>query len=81
MDGKCSVSRMKEISKKGISYYSLLCIIRHVLERHGGIVEVDENTQSMVFKIPPSKKKACYEELGGMLDAVKSFVCLVPSNP
>lgn len=80
MDGKRSVSSVKEISEKGISHYSLLSIIRDVLERHGGIIEVDENAKSIVFKIPPGKKEACYEELGGMLDAVKPFVCLFPSN-
>ena len=68
------------MSKKGLSHYSLLSIIRDVLERHGGIIDVDENAKSIVFRIPSGQKAACYKELGGMLDAVKPFVCLAPSN-
>ena len=80
MDGKRSVSSKKKRTKKGLSQYTLLSIIRDVLERHGGIIEVDETAKAIVFRIPPEKKKACYAELGGMLDAVKPFVCLAPSN-
>ena len=80
MDGKRSVSSAREINKKGMSHYTLLSIIRDVLARHGGTIEAGENAKTIVFKIPPGKKEACYEELGEMLDAVKPFVCLFPSN-
>jgi hypothetical protein len=80
MGGKHSVSSKKKMNEKGISHYSLLSIIRDVLERHGGSIDVDENAKAIVFKIPAEKKAACYAELGGMLDAVKAFVCLCPAN-
>ena len=80
MDRKCSVNSKNKTNEKGISHYSLLSMIRHVLERHGGMVDVDETAKTIVLKIPAGKKEACYADLGGMLDAVKPFVCLCPAN-
>jgi hypothetical protein len=78
MDGESGVSVKNDIQGKGASYYSLLGIIRSVLEKHGGTMKVDEDTNTIVLSIPRDKKKACYQALEGMLDEIKLFVRLVP---
>jgi hypothetical protein len=78
MNRRSGVSSKNESQGKGASYFSLLGIIRSVLEKHGGTMKVDEDTNTIVLSIPPDKKEACYRALEGMLDEVKLFVRLLP---
>ena len=68
-------------NNKGTSYFLLLMHIRAVLEKHGGVMRVDENPYTIVLSIPHDRKEACYGELEGMLDAIKRFIRIVTFTP
>jgi hypothetical protein len=44
-----------------------VCVLRPVVEKHGGKISVDPMTQQPLISIPPSSKTACFEELGELL--------------
>jgi len=44
-----------------------VCILRPVVEKHGGSICVDPESHQPLISIPPSTKVACFEELGEML--------------
>ena len=54
------VSSKKDTQGKGASYYSLLGIIRSVLEKNGGTMKLDEDTNTILLSIPPDKKEPCW---------------------
>ena len=68
----------KNTQEKGASYYSLLGIIRNILEKNGGTMKVDEDSATILLSIPPEKKESCYRQLEEMLDEIKLFVRLLP---
>ncbi len=43
------------------------CILRPVVEKHGGSIEMDSVTYHPLISIPESSKIACFEELGDLL--------------
>jgi len=43
------------------------CILRPVVEKYGGTIEIDPATQSPIISIPQRTKVACFEELGELL--------------
>jgi hypothetical protein len=43
------------------------CILRPVVEKHGGTIDIDPATQSPIISIPQRTKCACFEELGQLL--------------
>ncbi|MBW2109498.1 MAG: hypothetical protein JRI36_12660 [Deltaproteobacteria bacterium] len=49
--------------EKGSSHFLLLCLIRTVVERHGGHMEVNEGDETFTISIPESKKADCFREL------------------
>lgn len=44
-----------------------VCVLRPVVEKHGGSICVDPETHQPLISIPPSTKVACFEELGELL--------------
>ena len=44
-----------------------VCVLRPVVEKHGGSICVDPETHQPLISIPPSTKDACFEELGQLL--------------
>ena len=49
-----------------ISKLAFLCVVRDVLEKYGGSMNLDEK-HNIVLSIPQSKKAACFAELDGMI--------------
>jgi hypothetical protein len=43
------------------------CILRPVVEKHGGTIEIDPATLHPIISIPQTTKVACFEELGQLL--------------
>ncbi len=43
------------------------CILRPIVEKHGGRIQIDPATQSPLISIPQRTKVACFEELGELL--------------
>jgi hypothetical protein len=43
------------------------CILRPVVEKHEGTIEIDPSTQNPIISIPQRTKDACFEELGELL--------------
>lgn len=41
-----------------------LCLMRHVVEKHGGTMKTDAATHKARISIPQSKKAICFQELG-----------------
>ncbi len=49
--------------EKGNSYFLLLYLIRSVVEKHGGHMEIDENAGTYTVTISEGRKAACLREL------------------
>lgn len=66
---------MKEqiLDEKGSSYYLLLCTVRGIVEKHGGSMKLDANTNTFVLGIPHSRKMQCVEELQHVIGPLESF--------
>ncbi|MBW2264774.1 MAG: hypothetical protein JRF28_01190 [Deltaproteobacteria bacterium] len=41
-----------------------LCLMRHIVEKHGGTMRTDATTHKAHISIPQSKKTICFQELG-----------------
>ena len=80
MGSKSHISTTEIISEKGPSYFLFLWTIRGVLEKHGGSMQIDRNTNTIVLRIPQAKKAACCEELERMKDLVKLAIRFLPSH-
>ncbi len=80
MESKSHISTREIISEKGPSYFLFLWTIRGILDKHGGSMKIDRNTNSIVLRIPKAKKAACCEELERMKDLVKLAIRLLPSH-
>lgn len=44
-----------------------LCLVRFVVEKHGGTMETDPATHNAHVRIPERDRVACFEELGELL--------------
>ena len=58
-----SRSGAPEGEEKGSSHFLLLSLVRAVVKKHGGRVELDEKTNSFTVTISETQKAACFREL------------------
>lgn len=58
-----SRSSTLEPEEKGSSHFLLLSLVRTVVEKHGGSMEIDQKTNSFTVTISESQKAACFREL------------------
>ncbi len=80
MGSESHLSTPEIISQKGPSHFLLLYVIGRVLEKYGGSVKIDRNTNTVALSIPQKTKTACCEELEGVIDVIKPFIRLLPSH-
>jgi cell division FtsZ-interacting protein ZapD len=78
MNAGSGVGGKSKAREKGLSYFCLLGVIRSRLEKHGGSLTVDEETNTIALSLPNDKKEACYEELKATLDTIKPLFRLRP---
>ncbi len=60
---KRSGSNALEPEEKGNSYFLLLGLVRAIVEKYGGHMEVDEKNNSFTLCVPGKNKDACFKEL------------------
>ena len=48
------------------------CLMRHVIEKYGGIMEVHQDTNVTAIAVPPSAENVCFRELKALLDYASS---------
>ncbi len=75
MNQKCHRRSSEILTEQGSSYFLLLCIVRGVVEKHGGSLKIDRKTNTVVLGIPQSKKVDCFKELEEIIGPVDPF-CL-----
>ena len=63
-----------EMTEQGRSRLLLLCLVRAVVEKHGGHLEIDDEANTFTVSIPESRKTACFKELQDAVGPVKQ-VC------
>ncbi len=80
MGSRSHVSTRQIISEEGLPYFLLLWTLRGVLEKYGGSMKKDQNSNTVILSIPPGEKAACCEELEVMINLIKPFVRLLPSH-
>ncbi len=66
-----SRSGAPEPEEKGSSHFLLLSLVRIVVEKHGGSMEIDQETNSFTVTISETQKAACFEELEGIIGPSK----------
>ena len=49
-----------------VSKLAFLCVVRDVLEKYGGSMNLDEK-HNIILGIPQSKKAECFAELNGVI--------------
>ncbi len=67
--GSGSLDRGPE--EKGRSRFLLLSLIRTVVEKHGGDMEIDEENNTFTVTIPESRKAGCFQELEEIIGPCK----------
>lgn len=61
---QCDSHRVQESTT--VSKLAFLCVVRDVLEKYGGSMNLDEK-HNIVLGIPQSKKAECFAELNGVI--------------
>lgn len=79
MTGLASIVDTTEMLTDRARVHALFtCILRPVVEKYGGTIEIDTQTHHPVISIPNSSKVACFEELGELLAPGTPLHCLIP---
>jgi hypothetical protein len=78
MSSNDSPSSPEIFGERESSQFLLLCIVRGVVEKHGGSMKIDRKTSSAVLSIPKSKKAACFEELEEIIGHGEPFKDFFP---
>ena len=55
------------LSERARVHALFTCILRPIVQKHGGSIEMDPETQHPIMKIPQRSRVACFEELGELL--------------
>ena len=55
------------LSERARVHALFACVLRPVVEKHGGTIEIDPGTHQPIISIPQTTKVACFEELGELL--------------
>ncbi len=66
------------LSERARVHALFMCILRTVVEKHGGTIEIDPVAQHPIISIPETSKFACFEELGELLAPGTPLNCLIP---
>jgi hypothetical protein len=56
-----------------VSELAFLCVVRDVLEKYGGSMNLDEK-HNIILGIPQSKKAECFAELNGVIASLPKTV-------
>ncbi len=62
-----------EASRERGAHLLLMRLVRDVVEKHGGSMEIDPKSNTAVLGIPDSKKAACFEELEEIIGRSEPF--------
>jgi hypothetical protein len=60
---KKGAGTMHDIPKSCRSHLLLLCIIRTIVKKHGGNLQINEKSETFTVSIPESRKAECFREL------------------
>ena len=61
------INTAEMLSERARVHALFTCILRPVVEKHGGRIEIDPATHNPIISIPQRTKVACFEELGELL--------------
>lgn len=67
MDLPNTTDTTEMLSERARVHALFTCILRPVVEKHGGTIEIDRATHHPIISIPQTTKTACFEELGELL--------------
>ena len=68
-----------EHDEPGRSRLLFLCLVRLIVEKHGGHLDINEKNNTFVVNIPENKKEACFKELREAVGPMKQVQeCSMP---
>ena len=65
--------QQKALTERGNSYFLLLCIVRGVVEKHGGSLGLDGRTNRITLGIPEDSETECLQELKEIVNVNEGF--------
>jgi len=70
---------MTDNTERNRCHLLFLCLVRLIVEKHGGHLHIDDNNKTFTVTIPEEKKADCFRELKDAVGPLEQISeCFVP---